>query len=87
MKFEGTRSYISTDDLKEAQKVWKKTVSQINLKKADELPKMSESKVLHVRPHAQNKLDTFPTHYGKNVIKKSFWLNAKFIENIVRDYD
>ncbi|WP_416688333.1 MutH/Sau3AI family endonuclease [Candidatus Pseudothioglobus sp. Uisw_041] len=78
---------ISTEDLREAQKVWEKTVSQINLKKADELPKMSESNVLHVRPHAQNKMDTFPTHYGEAVIKKSFWLNAKFIETIVRDYD
>ena len=78
---------MSATDLKEAQNVWKKTVSQINLKKADELPKISESMVLHVRPHAQNKEDTFPTHYGKDVIKKSFWLNAKFIENFIRDYD
>jgi len=78
---------ISTDDLREAKSVWSKTVSQINLKKADELPKMSESKVLHVRPHARGKFDTYPTHYGENVIKKSFWLNAKFIETIVRDYD
>ena len=78
---------ISTEDLREAQKVWEETVSQINLKKADELPKISESNVLHVRPHAQNKMDTFPTHYGEDVIKKSFWLNAKFIETIVRDYD
>ena len=78
---------ISTEDLKEAKIVWRKTVSQINLKKADELPKISESKVLHVRPHAKSKFDTLPTHYGKDVIKKSFWLNAKFIETIVRDYD
>ena len=78
---------MSATDLKEAQNVWKKTVSQINLKKADELPKMSESKMLHVRPHARDKFDTFPTHYGQDVIKKSFWLNAKFIETIVRDYD
>ena len=48
---------------------------------------MSESMVLHVRPHAKDKNDTFPTHYGKDIIKKSFWLNAKFIENFIRDYD
>ena len=78
---------MSTEDLREAQSVWRKTVSQINLKKADKLPKMSESRVLHVRPHAQNKFDTLPTHYGQDVIKKSFWLNAKFIETFIRDDD
>ena len=74
-------------DIREAEKVWRKTVSQINKKNAHELPKISDSYAIHVRPHAQNKNDTFPTPYGKNEVKKSFWLNAKFVESFVSNKD
>ena len=71
-------------DIEEAKNVWNRTVLQINSKQAHDLPKMSQSYALHVRPHALNKNDTLPTPYGEKVVKKCFWLNAKFIEPFVQ---
>lgn len=67
-------------DIEEAERVWKITVSQIKDCKSHILPKISESYAIHVRPHAQNKADTYPTPCGGNEVKKCFWLNAKYIE-------
>ena len=52
-------------------------------------PTSSETKYIHVRPHAQNANDTLPlptedkvTH-KKEFTKHSFWLNSSFIKKIV----
>lgn len=68
-------------DIDKAKWVWKETVKRINEHKADALPRISESEVAHVRPHARNKEDTYPTGYGTFEVKKCFWLNAKYIES------
>jgi hypothetical protein len=54
-------------------------------------PGMSENPVCHVRPHAQNAADTYPlpikdaltglTEYTKHC----FWLNNKYIEEILSE--
>ena len=54
-------------------------------------PGISESYLLHVRPHARNAADTFPlpvrdkltgaTEYTKHC----FWINNSFISEIVAD--
>lgn len=64
----------------EIKRVWTETVSRIKNNNYDNLPKISESPILHVRPHAQNKNDTYPTPDGNQVIKKCFWLNASYIK-------
>lgn len=64
----------------EIKRVWTETVSRIRNNEYDNLPKISESPILHVRPHAQNKNDTYPTLDGKQFIKKCFWLNASYIK-------
>ncbi len=52
-------------------------------------PTSSETKYIHVRPHAQNREDTFPLPIidrvtGKNkFMKHSFWLNSNFVKKIV----
>lgn len=67
-------------DLSEAQWVWEETVKRIKGGDAINLPKIKDNPVSHVRPHARNAKDTFPTPYGEHVVKKCFWLNAKYIE-------
>lgn len=76
---------ISDDDLQDARSVWEETVRRINEGKASELPKSSETRVVHVRPHGRNAEDTCETPQGEQVIKKCFWFNASYIEEQVRD--
>ena len=64
----------------EIKRVWTETVSRIKNNEYDNLPKISESPILHVRPHAQNRNDTYPTLDGNQAIKKCFWLNASYIK-------
>lgn len=64
----------------EAKKVWKETIKRIKNGKAHELPKKSESPVSHVRPHARNSRDTYPTPKNGDVVKKCFWLNNHYLK-------
>lgn len=67
-------------DLAEAEEVFDKTIDCINRGRYDKLPKMSESKVAHVRPHARDARDTIETPHHTQEIKRCFWLNNKYIE-------
>ncbi len=69
----------------EIKNVWKTTVERIKNNEYDNLPKISESPILHVRPHAQNANDTYPTLDGKQAIKKCFWLNASYIKKQIEE--
>lgn len=59
--------------------VWEETVMRIKLNKYDKLPGSKENRVGHVRPHATNGSDTYPTPDGKSCVKKCFWLNNTYI--------
>lgn len=74
-------------DMQEAKWVFEETVKRIKRGEADNLPKKSENRVSHVRPHAQNKLDTYETPQGKYVVKKCFWLNNSYIRDNIYLYD
>lgn len=70
------------DDLnKEARSVWKETVRKIRAGECDDLPKISNNRVSHVRPHGINKLDVCKAPDGKFYTKKCFWLNAKYVRD------
>lgn len=69
----------------EIKNVWETTVERIKNNEYDNLPKISESPILHVRPHAQNANDTYPTLDGKQAIKKCFWLNASYIKKQIEE--
>ncbi|MCK4927716.1 MAG: restriction endonuclease, partial [Candidatus Aenigmarchaeota archaeon] len=73
---------MPTEDLEEARIVWKKTRKCIDADITDisELPKSSENRVAHVRPHGGNKKDTHETPSGRQLTKTCFWLNAKYIK-------
>lgn len=71
----------------EIKRVWENTVEKIKNNEYDNLPKISESPILHVRPHARNAKDTYPTLDGKKAIKKCFWLNASYIKKQIESED
>ena len=64
----------------EAKRIWTKTKQLILDKQADNLPKTRESYFVHVRPHGRDSNDKYPTHYGVDVKKQSFWIHKKYIE-------
>lgn len=69
----------------EIKRVWEDTVKKIRNNEYNNLPKISESPILHVRPHARNAKDTYPTLDGKKAIKKCFWLNANYIKQQIEN--
>lgn len=73
---------ISHYDLEVGVKaVWERTKDLVANGKIDELPKSSDSEICHVRPHARDRFDTCKAPNGKNYVKKSFWLNQKYLRN------
>lgn len=73
-------------DREEARRVWEDTKHRVALDATD-LPKSTESRVAHVRPKAKNALDTLPTPQGTKLIKKCFWLNRSYIEEVIQYLD
>lgn len=77
------------DDLDEVRIVWEKTVSIIkegiqirksNGRNYNNLPKSTESRIAHVRPHARNSSDTLELPDGRQFPKQCFWLNNNYIK-------
>lgn len=69
----------------EVHRVWNETVLRIKENKYNDLPKISESPILHVRPHGQNSNDVYPTPDGNSAIKRCFWLNSSYIKQQIED--
>lgn len=80
---------IPDADFEEAHNVWEKTVETVKNgvvfksisgnRTSNNLPKSTESKVAHVRPHGKNSKDTSLLPDGRTIVKQSFWLNRKYI--------
>lgn len=93
--FRGVKFWnMPAEDLEEVRVVWERTVQTIRdgvqlipdgNRIRNNLPKQRESRVAHVRPHAQNKEDTYPLPDGREMTKQSFWLNNSYIANILSD--
>jgi len=66
-------------DFKEAEHVWRLTTERIREGRMNELPKISESRVAHVRPHGKNSSDTIEALDGNKYVKRCFWFNASYI--------
>jgi DNA mismatch repair protein MutH len=47
------------------------------------LPTERRTKAIHVRPHARDATDRDATPGGGSEIKKSFWLNKRFVQEIL----
>ena len=91
---------IPIDDLEnDVREVWERTcavlreglqVRRINGHNTTNLPKASENRVSHVRPHAQNVRDTDELPDGRQYPKHCFWLNNTYIlsqldESLIED--
>lgn len=80
---------IPAEDLEEVHKVWDWTVQTIRegvqLKRTpygvvNDLPKQSENRVAHVRPHGRDASDKLPLPDGRMMTKQCFWLNNTYIQ-------
>lgn len=81
-------------DIEESAKImWEKTkkaildgveISVVGNRRFNKFPNASESKTMHVRPHAKNSEDTKPLPNGKDFTKQSFWLNKEYIERVIK---
>ncbi|MBR5995102.1 MAG: restriction endonuclease, partial [Eubacteriaceae bacterium] len=83
---------MPVQDLEEVQRVWNRTVAVIKegvqlsfdgKVTRNNLPKQSESRVAHVRPHGRDSHDTYPLPDGRSMTKQCFWLNREYIEAVV----
>jgi len=81
---------IPNSDLIEVEKVWKKTVDTLNIGVVftktsrgvkNNLPKQSENRVAHVRPHGIDSKDVLQLPDGRHMTKQCFWLNNTYIES------
>lgn len=80
---------IPYNDLEvEVRSVWERTkrvlldgleVTIENGVRRNNFPKLSESRVSHVRPHALNSQDTYELPDGRQYPKQCFWLNNTYI--------
>jgi len=66
---------------KEVKSVWKETIKRIKAGDCDNLPRISDNRVSHVRPHGRDKRDVCMAPNGKSYTKKCFWLNAKYVRD------
>ena len=83
---------IPFDDLEEVHKVWERTVQIIKdgvllyydgKATHNNLPKQTESRVAHVRPHGRDAKDTYPLPDGRQMTKQCFWFNRTYIKDII----
>lgn len=84
-------------DIEESARImWEKTkkvikdgveITVVGGKRFNKFPNASESKTMHVRPHAKNNEDTKPLPNGKKFTKQSFWLNKEYIEKVIKKSD
>ena len=74
---------MSYADLEKVGHEWEETAKRIEAGELENLPKKSEMEIIHVRPHARNKSDTYVGIDGKSYPKKGFWINAPYLKNII----
>lgn len=85
---------IPNEDLEEVHRVWEKTVHIIQQGVSliespqgvrNNLPKSSESRVAHVRPHGKNAADKLSLPDGRMMTKQCFWLNNTYIAEQIKN--
>jgi DNA mismatch repair protein MutH len=64
-----------------ARDCYRETVTRVREDRAEYLPKKSENRCCHVRPHGRDSRDTVATPSGRLVCRKSFWLNGTYIRD------
>lgn len=75
---------ISENDLLEVKRVWEETVRRVKVGCKD-LPQSAENRVAFVRTHGRNSEDMIPLPNGTMDVRRSFWLNRRFIKEQIGD--
>lgn len=70
------------EDRLEAKRVWEDTKNRVQ-NAVSIMPKASESYVAHVRPKGRDGTDKIITPHGSFQMKQCFWLNAKYLEQVL----
>ena len=85
---------IPNADLDEVRIVWERTVRTLRdgvqlistpSGVSNNLPKMTESRVAHVRPHGRDGSDKLPLPDGRMMTKQCFWLNNTYIAEQIKE--
>ena len=86
---------IPADDLEEVHRVWQRTVDTLREgvhiwkdasgRNRNNLPKASESRVAHVRPHGKDSMDMAPLPTGGMMTKQCFWLNNSYVAEQIKE--
>lgn len=63
----------------EARRCYEKSANMIREDRLDYLPASSTNRCCHVRPHGRNSEDVVMTPSGNYAIKRSFWLNQRYL--------
>lgn len=72
-------------DRVEARRVWEDTRRRVSVDATD-LPRISESKVAHVRPKGRDGNDKILTPQGTMHLKQAFWLNQSYIAEVLTEF-
>jgi DNA mismatch repair protein MutH len=75
----------TSDQLAGIECEWRDYGRRIQAGEANRLPGASQTKYIHVRPHARDSSDTEQAPRVGQVVKKCFWLNQDFIATIVEE--
>lgn len=59
-----------------------RVVMDIKGRRASGLPKASETRYIHMRPHGRDGDDTDADNFGNRIVRQSFWLNQSFIRRL-----
>ena len=87
---------IPNDDLEEVHIVWQRArdtvrngvqLIQTPSGVSNDLPKQSQNRVSHVRPHGKNASDKLPLPDGRMMTKQCFWLNNTYIKEQISKTD
>lgn len=84
----------SSEQIKIIEEEWRKYIHEINSGKAkvtrvshgndyrevSGLSKESDTKIIHIRPHAKDRTDRDEDNFGNSIVKQSFWLNKSFLQ-------
>lgn len=84
---------IPNKDLEQVHIVWQKTVqtirngvrlTQTKQGVTNNLPKKTENRVAHVRPHGRDGSDKLLLPDGRMMTKQCFWLNNTYIQEQIQ---
>jgi len=75
---------MSQDDINQMHELWLDTKNKVLENKYDEFLSSTQHPVGHIRPHARDASDLIITPQGTMQKKKSFWINRKYIYDVIQ---